>query len=1074
MIMAMRSFSACLFLLLWLCATGALARAQSTTGVIEGLVKDPSGAVVPGAHVALTHLSTGLEREGSATSSGFFRVTLLPLGSYRVRVTHPGFAIWVLEAVPVTLGSSVALTVQLRVAPTMQKVVVTPGELPSVATQTETAAGFEESALQELPVGSRDYLDFIFLTPNVHTSMGLDGIQIHVNGQKNLQIGFLVDGVNANNAFFGQQRGALRRNTNVIFEAVKEFQVVAEGASPEFGRFSGAFLSIVTKSGGNALHGSLFHLQELEAWAAELSDGTRLRGYHLEQFGGSVGGPIRKDRLFFFGAYEQTVNRFQKDTDLVHCCVSLDAQGVAHLTPPAAGGAPVDLGALMAARFGSPEAGPVRHTDDLQGFLLKLDWIPGGRHTVGLRHSFTRAPAENGTYDLPTFGRSANGNFLERAHSFVGSWNWTLSPGYLNEFRFQYGRERLRRNPASRTLPDTSFGPCTELREFAPPTASCLGRTFRFGWPFVLPNDTRDETYEFHDTVSILADRHTVRVGTNAHLLPIRNFFQGFARAFYLFGTVEDFLNYVNLGPTFVNCSDGSSSLTGACPPGTFIFGPLGAFLQFAPIGNTSLQQATDRTFRQVDLGLFVHDRWQARPGLTIDFGLRWDNFLQPGLIVPPKQTPIAPFLNDPSFPSDGTLPSFHRAFQPRLGIAWDPWKSGKMVVRANGGIFFSRLPGVMMQNAAINNGSIATLLFFNSFFNSFGVTPPRYPDCATGPAGDQGCPLPSGFQAFDPNVILFARDFTYPRTYQWSVWVEREFAKDWTGSAGFNYALGTHLNRVVAFNLAPSIGTSPDGRELYFGFAEGPFSGPGGSGTGISPQSSLITSQARSLYRALTFRVDKKLSARYLLTAHYTYSHDVDDDSNEADQFTFQFSDPRSFLPERGPSNRDQRHQFAFYGVWKLPWKISWSNTITARSASPRSLVCNFDANGDAASFTDRVFTDGAGNYSCGPAGAGRVLQISAEEQVTLVPALSEGRDTGRNRFRRDNAALEWSLRIQKDWFFRGETRLSPTLEIFNLTNHKNFRFPVCDELRDCFVGTILQIPGEPRRLRLGLRLEW
>ena len=1066
--------TAFLFILLWHLAAPGRAHGQAATGTVEGIVTDPSGAVVPGAQVSLVHRGTGFARQTSTTSGGFFRVGSLPLGTYRVTVMHPGFATWALEATPVTLGSTVALTVRLGVAPVAEQVIVPASETQLVTTQTETTTGFEEAALHELPVGSRDFLDFLFLTPNVHTSMGLDGIQIHINGQKNLQTGFLVDGGNANNGFFGHQRGALRRSTSIIFEAVKEFSVVAEGASAQFGGYSGTFVSAVTKSGGNQFHGSLFHLQELESLTARLADRARLRGYHLEQFGTSAAGPIRKDNLFFFAAYEQVVNRFEKDNDLKHCCLMFDAQGIARLASPSAGGTLLDLGILLATRFGSQESGPVRHTDDSQGFVFKLDWIPGPRHTASLRHSFIRAPSEGGTYDLPNFGRSANGKFLEHYNSFVGSWNWIISPRLLNEFRFQYGRERLQREPVARTLPDTSFGPCTERQEFAPPTTSCLGRTFRFGWPFILPNDTLDELYEFHDNVSILAGQHTVRVGFDVSLRPMRNFFQGFARGLYLFGTVEDFLNYVNFGPTFVNCSDGSSSLNGACPPGEFIIGPLGAYLQFAPIGSTSLQQATERKFLQLEQGIFVQDRWQARQGLTIEFGFRWDNFLQPGLIVPPQQTPIGQFLNDPSFPSDGRLPDYHLAMQPRLGIAWDPWNNGKTVVRANGGVFFSRLPGVMMQNAAINNGSVATLLFRSSFFNTFGLTPPSYPDCLTGPAQAAGCPLPAGFQTFDPNVILFARDFTYPRTYQWSVWAERQVTKDWWLSAGFNYALGTHLNRVTAFNLSPPVGTLPDGRTFYLGFLGGPFSGSGQSGTGISPQSSLITSQARSLYRAVTFRVDRKLSNRFQFSAHYTYSRDIDDDSNEADAFTFQFSDPRDFRPERGPSNRDQRHQSAFYGVWQLPWGITWSNTISTHSASPRSLVCNFDANGDGASFTDRVFTDGAGSYSCGPAGAGRVLQISAKERITLIPSLSDGRDTGRNRFRRDDAAFDWSLRIQKDWVFRGEARLSPTVEIFNLTNHKNLRLPVCDELRDCFVGAILQIPGDSRRLRLGLRFEW
>jgi hypothetical protein len=147
------------------------------------------------------------------------------------------------------------------------------------------------------------------------------------------------------------------------------------------------------------------------------------------------------------------------------------------------------------------------------------------------------------------------------------------------------------------------------------------------------------------------------------------------------------------------------------------------------------------------------------------------------------------------------------------------------------------------------------------------------------------------------------------------------------------------------------------------------------------------------------------------------------------------------------------------------------------ARSASPRSLLCNFDANGDGSASGDRVFTDGQGNFSCGPAGTGRVVQLGKGQLVSLVPALTNGRDTGRNRFRRNDEVFDWSIRIQKDWFFKERYKLSPTLEIFNLTDNDNLRFPfaLCDELRDCLgVVSIWQIAGEPRRIRLGLRVEW
>ncbi|MCI0626948.1 MAG: TonB-dependent receptor [Acidobacteria bacterium] len=1045
------------------------AQSEATTGVIEGIVSDPQGAVIPGATLTITNVTTAQARRLTTDANGFFRSPLLPLGTYRVSVEHPGFATLILEGVEVTLGKTVRVDAGLQVGGLGERVLVAAEESLVGLAQTETSAGLGEGALRELPTGSRDYLDHLFLTPNVHTSMGVDGPQINVNGQKNVQTGFIVDGAHANNSFFGEQRGGQRPVANVILEAVQEFQVVSEGAPAEFGGYSGAFVNVVTKSGSNDVHGSLFHLQELEALTSRLADNTRLRDYHLEHFGGSFSGPIRKDNVLFFGAYEQAITRFQKENDLIHCCTVFDAQGVAQFVPPASGGGPIDLGAIFSTQFGSAEGEPVRHTNDLQAFLIKGDWLPNPRHTVALRHYLARSIQQSDAFDVPTYGRTANGEEFSRINSFVASWSAVLSPRYLNEFRSQYARDNreLRQGPLP-DLPDTSIGPCTEPRDLAPPTLGCLGRSFRFGRPFFRPAAGLDQQFQASNNFSIIQGRHAFKFGFNFLGIRFHSLFQPFARGRYTFDTVEGFLNYLNFGPTFVTCSDGSTSAVGNCPMGTFITGPLLFFAQFIPIGGHTLEEAANLTFNQYESGLFIQDTWQARSGLTISYGLRWDGYSQPAPFIPPAQTRIGQFLSDPNFPADGTFPDYYKAFQPRLGIAWDPWRNGKTVFRINGGVFFARLPGLLVGGS--DNGALSAVLVSASFFNSLGMAPPAYPDCATGAFTPPSCPVPPNFQAFDPRVLLFAKDFVYPRTYQWSVWGERQLAANWAISLGFNYALATHLNRAAALNHPAPVGTLPDGR-TFFGFGEGPFSGPNGSGTGICICSVFMTSQARSLYRSFTVKVDKRFSQRFLLTTHYTYSRDVDDDSNERDG-TFQFSDPTDFAPERGPSNRDRRHQFALYHVWDLPWGIRWSNTVVARSASPRSLLCNFDANGDSGT-GDRVFTDGQGNFSCGPAGAGRIVQLDENQRVALVPAFASGRDTGRNRFRRNDEAFDWSIRIQRDWLIKERYKLSPTLEIFNLTDNDNLRFPLCDELRDCFARAILQIAGDPRRMRLGLRLE-
>jgi hypothetical protein len=1083
----------------------AQAQTQATTGVIEGTVSDPSGAVVSGASVTLANTGTGYERQVTTNEGGFYRSVLLSLGTYKVTVEKQGFATLVIKDIALTLGASITVNASLKVKAGTEQVVVTAEEPLVHTSQVETSAGLDPQQLESVPVRNRNYLDDLRLTPNVSISNGTDGPEINVNGQKGTQTSFNVDGANANNVFFGEQRGGQRPVANVGMEAVREFQVVAEGAPAEFGGYSGAFINVVTKSGTNDFHGSLFHLQELHGLTGGLADGSSLIGYHQEDYGGSAGGPIKKDKLFFFGTYEGVNTRYSKANNLVHCCSITNAvTGILTPAPSASVGTPEDLGAFFAntPTIASNEAGPIKHTNDLQSFLVKGDWIPNTKHNVTLRHYFARSIQDNGTFDIPTFGRTANGQELSKSNTFVGQWAWAISSKFLNEFRFEYGREnRPRTQVLPPDLPDTRMGTCSQPAGFSPAVAGCStnatfgnGAYYRFGRPFFHPSFVIDEQFQVNDNFTIVTGTHAIKFGGTTDNIRVQNFFEGFARGEFEFDTVEGFLNYVNLGPGFVECSDNSSGTstvgspnclagppTLTCPvrPCGSIVGPLLLYLQFTPVPPATPAQAAHNNFHQFESGLFIQDKWQARPGLTISYGLRWDNYNQRDPFAPITQIPrLAQFLTstNPPFPSDGKVPSYHKAFQPRLGIAWDPWHNGKTVIRANGGMFFARLPALIIANGTANNGALGTTIFRSSSFNGFGVTPPAYPNCALGPFVEPFCPAAtSASQLFDPLVVLFAKDFVYPRSTQASIWVERQLAKDWAVSAGFNYALGTHLNRVVGFNVPPANGTGPDGRTLYTGnFGLGPFSGPFFSGTGVATFSSLIQSSARSLYRSFAVKVDKKYSRNILLSAQYTYAHDVDDDSNERDQFTAKFSDPKNFGPERGPSDRDRRHRFSAFALWNLPWGFSWSNSFSAASATPRSLLCNFDANGDSFSDNDRVFTDGQGHFSCGAGGVGHIVDLGNGKTTALVGALTSGHDTGRNRFRKTDQFFDWSMRIQKDFTFGDRYHLMPSAEIFNIAGQKNLRLPVCGEIRGCNDGTFLQIPGDPRQARLGLRFEW
>src|SRR5437867_9370610 len=240
-------------------ALGAIplhAQSQATTGVIEGTVVDESGASVPGATVTLKNTATNFERVVSTDADGRFRGLLLPLGPYRVTVTMTGFATLVREGIDLAVGQTISLPLTLKVSAVQEQVVVTAAAPLVETSRAEGANRIDDAAIRGLPNNGRNFLDFTKLTPGVSIVQGPDGDELTINGQKGIANNISVDGADFNNPFFGEQRGGQRPPFTFNLDAVKEVVVVAEGAPAEFGRSSGGFVNVVTKSGTNDIHGT--------------------------------------------------------------------------------------------------------------------------------------------------------------------------------------------------------------------------------------------------------------------------------------------------------------------------------------------------------------------------------------------------------------------------------------------------------------------------------------------------------------------------------------------------------------------------------------------------------------------------------------------------------------------------------------------------------------------------------------------------------------------------------------------------------------------------------------------------
>src|SRR5215468_5543901 len=293
--------------ILALTLTGAaVAQSQITTGVIQGTTLDQSGAIITDADVVARNLDTQTENTQKTDSDGRFVFLSLNPGRYTVTASKTGFSKVIQKDLDLTVGQAINLRITLKVSAASETVEVT-GTPTIETTQTESSTTLNELAVSETPVLGRKFEDLLTLTPGVAVVQGPDGDEISFSGQRGIFNNVSLDGGDYNNGFFGEQAGGQRAAIDITLDAVKEFQVVASGAAAEFGRTAGGVVNVVTKSGTDTLHGSLFHFQRLQALTADTSDGKPLQDFRREQFGGTVGGPIVKQKMFFFGAVEQII-----------------------------------------------------------------------------------------------------------------------------------------------------------------------------------------------------------------------------------------------------------------------------------------------------------------------------------------------------------------------------------------------------------------------------------------------------------------------------------------------------------------------------------------------------------------------------------------------------------------------------------------------------------------------------------------------------------------------------------------------------------------------------------------------
>jgi outer membrane receptor protein involved in Fe transport len=511
-------------------AATAFSQSQATTGNIEGRVSDPNGAAVPGVNVTATNQETGLAKTSDTDAEGIYRIIFLPPGKYRVTTAGAsGFAGADYGNVTVTVGGQTPLDIELKVGGTTTMVDVAAAGQIVETTRTSVSTTINERAIQNLPVNGRNFLDFATLTPGVVREPTRQG-DLSVGGQKGTLNSLQVDGTDNNNTFFGQSFGRTGTRPPYQFseESVQEFQVNQNGFSAEFGRSGGAVINVVTKSGTNSWHGSAFEFFRDESLNSNTpiltARNAKRPKSQINQFGGTIGGPIKKDRAFFFGAFDGQRSTIPNVVDAPN-----------FFAQPAA------TQALLAPKMGTYNIGR-----DQNVYMLKTDIRVNNTNQLVLRFNQQNFTGNNNENGGPLSVQEHSGNSVARTTTFSGSLTSTLTNSVINEFRFQFGRD---------SEPGQANSDVTEARIQTGNGFLQLGRN-NFS-----PRETTIKRWQFIDNLSYARGAHSFKFGADLNFDRIFNFFPGLFSGQYTFNSYALFASNT---PAAFTQNFGGAGTTGA------------------------------------------------------------------------------------------------------------------------------------------------------------------------------------------------------------------------------------------------------------------------------------------------------------------------------------------------------------------------------------------------------------------------------------------------------------------------------------------------------------------------------
>jgi hypothetical protein len=1001
-----------IFLLLALLSTRTLL-AQATTGTILGVVSDTSGAVVPGVSVTITNVDTGFERIAVADEAGRYNAPSLPLGEYQVNAKKEGFQTEIRKGITLTVGREAVVNLALRVGEARQQVVVS-GDAALVDTTDATLGSLvDNEQIRDLPLNGRGFEQLALFQPGVlatgvssFSPLQGGGQQKVIDGGRPEQNLFLLDGTDIND-MFGKGTGDAAGVTLGV-DAIQEYKVLTNGYSAEYGRAAAGVIVAVTKSGTNQFHGTAFEfLRNSDLDSRNFFDGKAPPAFKRNQFGGTVGGPIKKDKLFFLGSFEalrqrlgttviDTVPDALAHQGMIPVGGKLTNIGISPVTAPYMALLPLPNGRDNG--DGTGQLSQVVNTPTNANYGQgRVDWNISSSDSIFVRYTIDKSDVitpnailPQGIYDIVNGARE----FTTLSETKI------LTPNLINKFTFAFNRSHIFESYQSPGVPanlhllpgQNTFGTLTLSAGLSP----------EFGNSETGPRDLAQNLYEYSDSINWNRGKHSIKIGAEIKRI---QFNPEILSRFY----------------------------------GRLTYASLQSFLTNVPLRFEYIYQndfASRRGYRQFLYGFYAQDDYKFSSRLTINIGLRYEPATVPTEVAG-RISNIRNFLTDNSATVGGSWfqnPSWTN-FGPRVGFAWDIFGNSKTVFRSGFGMYYDQISPTQLV------GDCCTTPPFNVRVQTSNPSYPVSPNILFTP--------PPAAQVTCSCVPYYMQQ---PYVFQYNGSIERQLPGQTIMSIGFAGSKGVHLPRIADLNV-PYPQILPNGQPYYP--AGAPLRNPN-----FGFYSPRLT-DSPSLYNALLVSVKKRFTTGFQFQVSYTFQKAMDIGSgtiggSDVINGTTSSLDPYDWKRDWAPSNFNITHNLVVNGSYELPffksfkgiqrlllygWQVNGVGRVASGQPQTVSLAFNQSQDQDA---TIGVSQKDRPNLAAGANAnplSGNIGQYWSPASFALEPAGTYG-NIGRNTLWGPGLAnLDFSL--MKIFHVTEKQGLQFRAEFFNILNHPNFLVP-------------------------------